>query len=372
MSLQQSKAQKARVVDISDSSSQASEDNSLPARIDPKANRVRLHYAAPNPDRPNSGTMGRYGMFSQCSPSLPAPPIPSKTPAKGKRKTMDKRGADSNKKLKKKDPRAEREVSPLFEPEHGWQEEADIDIPSPPSTSSSNVRLPIRKKGKGTAILSSSHSRRAHRPIVLERDPPSSDPDSDTSSNIAIATIHNLTPKATKDLIAASSLPGDVSRVDEYIDTLQKIADHAIESSKREQAIATLTKEETAVSLALNDLPAEEQQHYINITQACAKGISTDMATPIMTTDMSTIQAAIAARNEEAETARAAVPEMMAKRKEELEAQMQQVRYKKEGLVQDQEEKASFQRGELQEMKAELEEQGSIAMALELGKRLAG
>jgi hypothetical protein len=63
---------------------------------------------------------------------------------------------------------------------------------------------------------------------------------------------------------------------------------------------------------------------------------------------------------------------MMAKRKEELEAQMLQVRHKKEGLVREHEEKMGVQRGELQEMKAELEEQGGMAMALELGKRLVG
>jgi hypothetical protein len=63
---------------------------------------------------------------------------------------------------------------------------------------------------------------------------------------------------------------------------------------------------------------------------------------------------------------------MMAKRKEELEAQMLQVRHKKEGLVREHEEKTNFQRRELQEMKAELEEQGGMAMALELGKRLVG
>ncbi|KAI4618962.1 hypothetical protein J4E83_005913 [Alternaria metachromatica] len=366
------RAQKARVVDISDSSSQASEDNSPPAKIDPKANRVRQHYAAMNPDRPNAATTGRYGMFSQVDPRLPPPATPSKTVAKRKRATMDKTG--SNKKSEMKDISGEREQSPLFEPESDGQQDADTVMLSPPSTPSTNVRLPSRKKGKSTATPVSTVfalGRRRHKPIVIESgssgSDSDSDSDSDTNSNIVVATQDNLTTKATKDLIATSAMPGDVSVVDEYISILKDIATHSSETAKHYQVIETLAEEEEEdISLALDGLADEEQQEYTAIAQACAQGIQNDMQDPIVIAEMSTIQAAITKRNEEAEKARRAVPEIMANRKEVLEAEKSQARYKRETL---EEERTDSEWERLQERKSELENRGGMAMAFELGKR---
>ncbi|KAI4672411.1 uncharacterized protein J4E78_000912 [Alternaria triticimaculans] len=249
------RAQKARVVVDSDSSSQASEDNSPPAKIDPKANRVRQHYAAMNPDRPNAETNGKYGMFSQVDPRLPPPATPSKTVAKRKRATMDKTG--SNKKSEMKDISGEREQSPLFEPESDGQQDADTVMLSPPSTPSANVRLPSRKKGKSTATPLSTVfalGRRRHKPIVIESGSSGSDSDSDsdTNSNIVVATQDDLATKATKELIATSAMPGDVSVVDEYISILKDIATHSPETAKHYQVIETLAEEEEDISLALD------------------------------------------------------------------------------------------------------------------------
>ncbi|KAI4622805.1 uncharacterized protein J4E87_005898 [Alternaria ethzedia] len=365
------RAQKARVVESSDSSSQASEDNSPPAKIDPKANRVRQHYAAMNPDRPNAGTSGRYGMFSQVDPRLPPPATPSKTVAKRKRATMDKTG--SNKKSEMKDISGEREQSPLFEPESDGQQDADTVMLSPPSTPSANLRLPSRKKGKSTTTPLSTVfalGRRRHKPIVIESGSSGSDSDSDsdTNSNIVVATEDNLTIKATKDLIATSAMPGDVSVVDEYISILKDIVTHSSETAKHSQVIETLAEEEATISLALDGLADEEEQEYADIAQACALCIKDDMAEPDIAADFIAIQASIEKRNKEAEVARQAVPEIMAKRKEELEAQKFQARYKREAL---EEERTDSDWEKLQEKKSELENRGGMAMGFELGKRLA-
>ncbi|KAI4670802.1 uncharacterized protein J4E88_009554 [Alternaria novae-zelandiae] len=367
------RAQKTRVMDTSDSSSQASEDNSPPAKIDPKANRFREHYAAMNPDRPSAETNGRYGMFSQVDPRLPPPATPSKTVAKRKRATMDKTG--SNKKSGMKDMSGEREQSPLFEPESDGQQDADTVMLSPPSTPSANVRLPSRKKGKSTATPLSTVfalGRRRHRPIVIESgssgSDSDSDSDSDTNSNIVVATEDNLTIKATKDLIATSAMPGDVSVVDEYISILKDIVTHSSETAKHSQVIETLAEEEATISLALDGLADEEEQEYADIAQACALCIKDDMAEPDIAADFIAIQASIEKRNKEAEVARQAVPEIMAKRKEELEAQKFQARYKREAL---EEERTDSDWEKLQEKKSELENRGGMAMGFELGKRLA-
>jgi len=355
------RAQKSRVVDMSDSSSQASEDNSPPAKIDPKANRVRQHYAAMNPDRPNAGTNGRYGMFSQVDPRLPPPATPSKTVAKRKRATLDKREADGNKKSGTKDNSGDREESPLFEPESDRQQDADISILSPPSTPSTNVRLPSRKKGKLTLGC------RAHKPIVIESSSSCSDSDSDTDSDIVVATQDNPTTKATKDLIATSDMPGDVSVVNEYINVLKAIATHSSETAKHYQVIGTLA-EEDAISLALDGLADEEGNQYADIAQACARGIKDDMADPNIATDFTAIQAAIEKRNKEAEVARQAVPEIIEKRKEVLEAERIQARYKREAL---EEERTDSDCEKLHERKKQLENRGGMAMGFELGKRSA-
>jgi len=363
------RAQKARVVDISDSSSQASEDNSPPAKIDPKANRVRLHYAAANPDRPNAGTNGRYGMFSQVDPRLPPPATPSKTVAKRKRATLDKTG--SNKKSGMKDMSGEREQSPLFELESDPQQGADAVMLSPPSTPSSKVRLPSRKKGKSTTTLISTvftPGRRRQRLIVIESESSSSDSDSNTNSNIVVATKHNLTTKATKDLIATSTMTGDVSVVDEYISILKDIATHSSKVAQHEQDLETLAEEEAIISLAINGLADAEEEELAAIAQACARGIKNDMADPNIATDFTAIQAAIEKRNKEAEVARQAVPEVMAERKEELEAKRLQARYKRQAL---EEEKTDSEWEKLQERKSELENRGGMAMAFEMGKRSA-
>ncbi|KAI4709454.1 hypothetical protein J4E89_005470 [Alternaria sp. Ai002NY15] len=303
------RAQKTRVMDTSDSSSQASEDNSPPAKIDPKANRFREHYAAMNPDRPSAETNGRYGMFSQVDPRLPPPATPSKTVAKRKRATMDKTG--SNKKSGMKDMSGEREQSPLFEPESDGQQDADT---------------------------------------------------------VMLTTEDNLTIKATKDLIATSAMPGDVSVVDEYISILKDIVTHSSETAKHSQVIETLAEEEATISLALDGLADEEEQEYADIAQACALCIKDDMAEPDIAADFIAIQASIEKRNKEAEVARQAVPEIMAKRKEELEAQKFQARYKREAL---EEERTDSDWEKLQEKKSELENRGGMAMGFELGKRLA-
>ncbi|KAH6882597.1 hypothetical protein BKA58DRAFT_447222 [Alternaria rosae] len=360
------RAQKARVVDISDSSSQASEDNSPPAKIDPKANRVRLHYAAENPDRPNAGINGRYGMFSQVDPLLPPPATPSKTAAKRKRATMDKTG--DKKKSGLKDTSRERDQSPLFEPEHARQEDADMSMLSPPSTPSANVRLPTRKKGKLTDFSTFAPGRRGQRPIVIESGSSSSDSDSDANSNIVVATQDNLTIKATKELIATSVLPGDVSLVDDYIGLLKDIAAYSSETAKHDRIIETLSEEEATVSLALERLADKEEQEYAGIAQACARGIRNDMTGLIIAADMSAIHAAVEKRNKEAEVARQAVPEVMAERKEELEAQASELRHKREAL---EGERTDSEFEKLHEKKSELENRGGMAMALELGKRLA-
>lgn len=365
------RAQKTRVVDISDSSSQASEDNSPPAKIDPKANRVRQHYAAMNPDRPNAVTTGRYGMFSQVDPRLPPPATPSKTAAKRKRASLDKREADSNKKSGLKDDSGDREESPLFEPESDGQQDADTVMLSPPSTPSANLRLPSRKKGKSTATplyTVFALGRRRHKPIVIESGSSGSDSDSDsdTNSNIVVATQDSPTTKATKDLIATSAMPGDVSVVDEYISILKDIATHSSETAKHYQVIETLAEEEEDISLALDGLADEEEQEYTAIAQACAQGIQNDMQDPIVIAEMSTIQAAITKRNEEAEKARRAVPEIMTNRKEVLEAEKSQARHKRETL---EEERTDSEWERLQERKSELENRGGMAMAFELGKR---
>ena len=357
------------MVDISDSSSQASEDNSPSAKIDPKANRVRLHYAAANPDRPNAGTNGRYGMFSQVDPRLPPPATPSKTVAKRKRATLDKTG--SNKKSGMKDMSGEREQSPLFELESDPQQGADAVMLSPPSTPSSKVRLPSRKKGESTTTLISTvftPGRRRQRLIVIESESSSSDSDSNTNSNIVVATKHNLTTKATKDLIATSTMTGDVSVVDEYISILKDIATHSSKVAQHEQDLETLAEEEAIISLAINGLADAEEEELAAIAQACARGIKNDMADPNIATDFTAIQAAIEKRNKEAEVARQAVPEVMAERKEELEAKRLQARYKRQAL---EEEKTDSEWEKLQERKSELENRGGMAMAFEMGKRSA-
>jgi len=363
------RAQKARVVVDSDSSSQASGDNSPPAKIDPKANRVRQHYAAMNPHRPNAGINGRYGMFSQVDPRLPPPVTPSKTVAKRKRATMDKTG--SNKKSEMKDISGEREQSPLFEPESGGQQDANTVMLSPPSTPSANVRLPSRKKGKSTATPLSTVfalGRRRHKPIVIESGSSGSDSESDTDSNIVVATQDDLATKATKELIATSAMPGDVSVVDEYISILKDIPINCSETAKHYQDIETLAEEEDAISLALDGLADEQEQEYADIAQACARGIKHDMAEPNIAVDFTAIQASIEKRNKEAEVARQAVPEAMAERKQELEAQKFQARYKREALK---EEKTDSEWEKLQERKSELENRGGMAMAFELGMRSA-
>ncbi|KAI4623919.1 hypothetical protein J4E80_003731 [Alternaria sp. BMP 0032] len=369
------RAQKTRVVDSSDSSSQASEDNSPPAKIDPKANRFRQHYAAMNPDRPNAETNGKYGMFSLVDTRLPPPATPSKTAAKRKRASLDKREADSNKKSGLKDDSGDREESPLFEPESDGQQDADTVMLSPPSTPSANLRLPSRKKGKSTATPLSTVlalRRRRHKPIVIESgssgsgSDSDSDYDSDTNSNIVVATQDNLTTNATKDLIATSAMPGDVSVVDEYISILKDIATNSSETAKHYQAIETLAEEEEDISLALDGLADEEEQEYADIAQACALCIKDDMAEPDIAADFTAIQAAIERRNKEAEEARQAVPEAMAKKKEELEAKRLQVRYKREDL---EEERTDSEWEKLQERKSELENRGGMAMGFELGKR---
>jgi len=358
MSVVPRRAQKARVVDNSDSSSQASEDNSPPPKIDPKANRICLHYAAEKPDRPSAGVNGRYGMFSQVDPRLPPPATPSKTVAKRKRATLDKTG--SNKKSEMRDMSGEREQSPLFEPESDGRQDADTVMLSPPSTPSANVRLPSRKKGKLTL------GRRVHKPIVIESSSSSSDSDSDTQSNIVVATQDDPTANTTKELIAGSILPGDVSVVDEYISVLKDRASCSSEIAKHEQNIEALTEEEAAVSLAIAGLADTEEEEFAAIAQSCARGIQEDMADPDIAADMSAIHAAVKKRNKEAEVARQAVPEVMAERKEELEAQASELRYKREGLM---EERSYSQYEKLDERKKELENRGGMAMAFELGKR---
>lgn len=199
MSSPHGKSQKAPIVDISDSSSQASEDNVLP-REPPRANRVALHYAAENPDKPDARANGQYGLFSQCSPL--SSHLPTKTLAKRKKVSgSNKEMRNTSRLKKKKNKRPEtnkmsRGESPLFEPEESWgvQIQDDIDagavMLSPPSIPASESRLPMRKESRSAAVAISTS--RSKRPSLIKTKPSSfvsnCDFGSDASSNIVVST----------------------------------------------------------------------------------------------------------------------------------------------------------------------------------------
>jgi hypothetical protein len=390
MSSPHGKSQKAPIVDISDSSSQASEDNILP-REPPRTNRVALHYAAENPDKPDARANGQYGMFSQCSPL--SSHLPTKTPAKRKRVSggnKEMRNAGRLRKNKRPEMnKMSREESPLFEPEEGWgaqiQDDIDADavVLSPPSTPASENRLPMRKKSRSAAVAI--HTSRSKRPSVIKTKPSSFESNCDfgsnASSNIVVSTRPcpvmtapstkpDFTTKILKGSLDISPLSGDYSLIDEYIDVLDKLAAQDAASGSRKRSIDELANEEATTTLTIEGLPAEEKQHLAAITQACAKGIQADMATLSIATDMSAIQAAIESRNKEAEVSRQSVLGMMTKRAEELRTERLDVRRRREAALEEWKVNSNFDTLSLQETKERLEKEGGMAMAVELGRRV--
>ncbi|KAF7680809.1 hypothetical protein GT037_002460 [Alternaria burnsii] len=392
MSSPHGKSQKAPIVDISDSSSQASEDNVLP-REPPRANRVALHYAAENPDKPDARANGQYGMFSQCSPL--SSHLPTKTLAKRKKVSGNNKEMRNTSRLKKKkNKRPEtnkmsREESPLFEPEEGWgvqiQDDIDADavMLSPPSIPASENRLPMRKESRSAAVAISTS--RSKRPSLIKTKPSSFESNCDfgsnASSNIVVSTKPcavmtapstkpDFTTKILQGFLDISPLSGDYSLIDEYIDVLDKLAAQDAASGSRKRLIDELANEEATITLAIEGLPAEEQRHFAAIAQTCAKGIQTDMATSSIATDMSAIQAAIETRNKEAEVSRQSVLGMMTKREEELRTQRLDVRRRREVALEEWKVTSNLDTLSLQEAKERLEKEGGMAMAVELGRRI--
>jgi bacterioferritin (cytochrome b1) len=387
------KSQKAPIVDISDSSSQASEDNVLP-REPPRTNRVALHYAAKNPDKPDARANGRYGMFSQCSPLSSY--LLTKTLAKRKRVSdgnKEMRIASRSKKNKSSEmnkmSRKDREESPIFEPEEGWgvqiQDDVDADavMLSPPSTPASKNRLPMRKKSPSAA--GAIRTSRSKRPSVIKTKPSSFESNCDFGSNARsniivstkpcpVMTAPSIQPDSTTKILQGfldiSPLSGDYSLIDEYIYVLDKLAAQDAANGARKRSIDELANEEATITLAIEGLPAEEKQHSATIAQACAKGIQTDMATSSIATDMSAIQAAIETRNKEAEVSRQSVLGMMMKRAEELRTQRLEVRRRREAALEEWKVNSNFDTLSLQETKERLEKEGGMAMAVELGRRI--
>ncbi|CAN9201654.1 unnamed protein product [Alternaria sp. RS040] len=383
MSSPHGKSQKAPIVDISDSSSQASEDNVLP-REPPRANRVALHYAAENPDKPDARANGQYGLFSQYSPL--SSHLPTKTLAKRKKVSGSNKEMKNTSRLKKKkNKRPEtnkmsREESPLFEPEESWgvQIQDDIDagavMLSPPSIPASESRLPMRKESRSAAVAISTS--RSKRPSLIKTKPSSffqhrrldeTLPCHDSA--LDEARFHNQDTAGIPRHLPLC-LSGDYSLIDEYIDVLDELAAQDAASGSRKRSIAELANEEATITLAIEGIPAEEQRHFAAISQACAKGIQTDMATSSIATDMSAIQAAIETRNKEAEVSRQSVLGMMTKREEELRTQRLDVRCRREVALEEWKVTSNLDTLSLQEAKERLEKEGGMAMAVELGRRI--
>ncbi|KAG9194803.1 hypothetical protein G6011_04838 [Alternaria panax] len=324
-------ARKAPILDIIDSSSQASEDN-VPPEESPRTNRVVLHYAAENPDKLEAKTNSHYEMFSRCS--LLSSPAPIKMLARRKRTTVDKGTSDRSKKRTsakvlvknkiskmKAVSREGRDESPLFEPEDGWgmymqnDVNADTVMLSPRMTLASNDRLTNRQKGQSVAVFI--RGNRSKRPIIVESESSSSDSESNTDSNIVVSMQSNPRSEMPLGRINLSSLSGDDSLIEDYIDNLDELAAEDAAIGARKRFIDELANEESAIALVIEGLPAEEKHHLASVARACAKGIQADMATPSIATDTSAIQAAMEKRNREAEVLRQSVPGMMVKREEE-------------------------------------------------------
>lgn len=377
------RTQKAPIVDISDSSSRASEDNVAPTEPKLKKNPVILHYAAENPDKPDAKMNGPYGMFSQCSPLSPT--ARAKTLTKRKRATINRKVSSSSKRRIASETRAdnkisetngisrkEREESSLFEPVNGWQEDGDADVEmlNPPSTPASSART---QSLKGTEhITATTRGNRSKRPIVFGSgsECSDSDSDSDAGSNIVVSTQSNSTLKISQNLLITSPLPEDISVIDEYIGILNKLASEAAAISAHKRIIVDLAKEEAAISLVIGGLPAEENQHLATIAHTCARGIQADMANPSIATDMSAIQAAIEKCNKEAEISRQSMPGIMAKREEELEARRLDACSKKEAALLEWRTGSGSDIDSLLKVKEDLEREGGMAMAFELGRRM--
>jgi hypothetical protein len=220
----------------------------------------------------------------------------------------------SKKRAVMKDMSGKREESPLFEPEDGWQDNARL-------TPASNIHSPSlsRRKTSQGITVPTAHGH-VNRHILIERGSSSSDSESDAGSSIVVPTQHHLTPLP---------LPKPIPHTDKNTSPRKPASPTP---SKRTRPIATLAKQQTAISLALARLPDEETQRLAVIAQSCAKGIQTDMADLRIAANMITIQAAIGRRNGEAEMASQGVREAMAKRREELEAEALEVRSKREAL----------------------------------------
>jgi hypothetical protein len=298
-------------------------------------------------------------MFSQVSP-LPL--------AKRKRASVNERVYGGSKKKKTTEvleddaisgkngmSRQEREESPLFEPEAGFQTaiDANIDMLSPPLTPPSNTRLRSSKKGQPVAISGS----RSKRPVIVEGGLSSSD----ISSNIVIL---------SRDLLETSLLPGNVLFTDDYIKLLEEITSKAAATSAHERLIDEFAKEKAAIALEIEGLAAEEKLYLATIAQACAKGIQADMATPSIAADMFAIQAAIEKHNKEAEISRQGVRGTMERREEELDARRLEVHHKREAALEKWKEEFRSDTEALEEKKQRLERDGGIAMAVELGRRI--
>ncbi|KAL1798812.1 hypothetical protein ACET3X_002849 [Alternaria dauci] len=270
----------------------------------------------------------------------------------------------------------EREESPLFEPEESrdvhiqGDMDADAVMLSPPLTSASEDLLPNGRKGRSVAgVIPRSCSK---RPIIIESGSLSSNSDShsDTGSNILVSAQPDPTTKVLRAFLDLSPLSGDCSRIDEYIDVLDKLAAKNTAMGATKQYTDELANEEASITLAIEGIPAEQKQQLAAIAQACAKGIQADMATPSIATDMSAIQAAIETSNREAEVSRQSVLDLTKKKGEELLAKRLEVRRKREDALEECKAEVKLGTQSLQETRRRLEEEGGMAMMVELGRRI--
>jgi hypothetical protein len=316
--------------------------------------------------------IGQYGMFSQ---SNAASPHGAKTSsAKPKQASKDGRGAHGSKDKshrKREGAGEEREKSPLFEPEDGYKETnfatetEDVTMSALSPTPVIDTLVKRKRRGKCATILR--QSSRHKRPIPIKS--------SDSYLEVTIpeprlTQQQGLTPEKLQGMYEASPLPGNASLVDEHMRVIEALCALSSQDSEHTTTIQVCDKEDTDLLKHLAGLCTEESQRLAVIAQDLAYSIEADIKFLTTSANLSCYQTALEKRHAEAAEARHALSLLMAKKKMELEMKRGEVKAKRDAAVEAQEEAVKGQLEELKKRKVELEVEGGMAMAYELGRRV--